>query len=218
MSRRSRVCCKCMSSGFCILTIWVSMHFSPLLLQSSLVSSLAAVIKSIRYYRRALCCTRKPSLAERYSWGLAGDLDRARSMLGCDFCDGGDAGLDGGEAGPSFSRAARALNELAVISGSNKIMSYLNAFVLDSSFFSLSFCTGGVPVRLLLPLSSPRESKLAPGPRPRRPLFVRGPSIPAGPREPVPVLLGLRAALRLPNLRRSSVLTRFELSGGGIWL
>jgi len=50
---------------------------------------------------------------------FSGDLDRSRSMLGCDFCVGGEAGFDGGDAGPSFSRAARALK----------------AFVLDSSFF-----------------------------------------------------------------------------------
>jgi hypothetical protein len=44
-----------------------------------------------------------------HSARLSGDLDRSRSILGCDFCVGGEAGLEGGDAGPSFSRAARAL-------------------------------------------------------------------------------------------------------------
>lgn len=51
-----------------------------------------------------------------YMWSLrhhsafSGDLDRSRSTLGCAFCAGGDAGFDGGDAGPSwFSSAASAL-------------------------------------------------------------------------------------------------------------
>lgn len=50
-----------------------------------------------------------------YSVALFGDLDRSRSMLGCDVCVGGDAGLDGGDPGPSFSRAARALVQVSIV-------------------------------------------------------------------------------------------------------
>lgn len=69
---------------------------------------------------------------------LSGDADRPCSMFGRDFVVGGEDVVDGGDVVESApSRAASALK----------------AFVLDSSFFSFSF-TGGVPVRLLLPLSS----------------------------------------------------------------
>lgn len=44
-----------------------------------------------------------------HSATFSGDLDRSRLMLGCDFCVGGEAGLDGGDPGTSFSRAASAL-------------------------------------------------------------------------------------------------------------
>jgi len=148
--------------------------------------------------RIVLCCTLLFA-GSIHSATLSGDLDRSRLILGCDFWVEGEAGFDGGDPGTSFSRAARALN----------------ALVLDSSFFSLSFPAGGVPVRLLALLSSPRLSS-PPGPRPRRPLLVRPPSRLGGPNDPVPVLLGLRA-FRVPSLRRSSVPTRLELSGGGIW-
>lgn len=39
---------------------------------------------------------------------FSGDLDRSRS-IGWAFCDGGDAGFDGGDPGASFSSAASAL-------------------------------------------------------------------------------------------------------------
>ena len=71
---------------------------------------------------------------------FSGDLDRSRSIFGCDFCVGGDAGLDGGDPGPSFPRAARALEGVSLDSPLfQKIQAHLKAFVLDSSFLSFSF-------------------------------------------------------------------------------
>jgi hypothetical protein len=40
---------------------------------------------------------------------FSGDLDRVRSIDGCAFWVGGEAGFEGGELGASFSRAASAL-------------------------------------------------------------------------------------------------------------
>jgi len=84
--------------------------------------------------RNEECCTRSNL---NHSLLFSGDADRS-SMFGRDFVVGGEDVADGGDVVESApSRAARALK----------------AFMLDSSFFSFSF-TGGVPVRLLFPLSS----------------------------------------------------------------
>ena len=79
---------------------------------------------------------------------------------------------------------------------------YLKALLLLSSFFAAA---GGVPVLLALALSSRRA-----GPRPFRPLFVRA-LRPDGPNVPDGVLV----RFLFPRLRRSSVATLLELSGGG---
>jgi len=150
--------------------------------------------------RNEECCTQS---GRDHSLLLLGDADRSCSMFGRDFIVGGEDAADGGDVAESApSRAASALN----------------AFTLDSSFFC-SF-TGGVPVRLLPALSSRWASRLPPGPKFLRPLFVRplrrlvGPKLPPGP----DVWLGFLAVL-LPSLRNSSVPTLLELwSGGGIWL
>jgi len=124
-----------------------------------------------------------------HSWLLSGDADRSCSMFGRDFVVGGEDVADGGDVVSAPSRAASALK----------------AFVLDSSFLSFSF-TGGVPVRLLFPLSSRWDSRLAEGPRVLRgPLFVRPLRRLVGPKEPGPAAwLGFLEA-RLPSRRKSSV-------------
>ncbi len=72
---------------------------------------------------------------------------------------------------------------------------------------------GGVPVRLLLPLSSPRaRSPLGPNPR----LELVRADIMLGPPSPV-LLLGFRV-LRAPSLLRSSVPTRLCIVSTGGWL
>lgn len=48
-----------------------------------------------------------------HSAAFSGDRDWARSIEGCAFWVGGEAGFDGGEVGPSFSRPASALTRVS---------------------------------------------------------------------------------------------------------
>lgn len=91
---------------------------------------------------------------------------------------------------------------------------YLNALREDTASFSSFFPAGGVPVRLLAPLSSPPRTRLPPGPRFLRPLLLREPNMLDGPKEAG--WLSVRDVLRR---RRSSLPTLLEAkSGGGAWL
>lgn len=92
---------------------------------------------------------------------------------------------------------------------------HLNAFIEDAASLSsfLSFPAGGVPVRLLAPLSSLPRTKLPPGPRFLRPLLLREPNMLEGPKDG-----GWLVLLVLLRRRRSSLPTLLDAkSGGGAW-
>jgi len=119
---------------------------------------------------------------------LPGDFDR--SMAGRDFVRGGDEGSEGGE--------------VAKLSRSSKLAKALKALTEDVGSLSSFLPAGGVPVRLLAPLSSPPRTRLPPGPKFLRPLLLREPNMLEGPKD-----MGwtVRAFLRR---RRSSVPTLLE--------
>jgi len=108
------------------------------------------------------------TVSERFVHSFAGEASGSCSTAGLDLVAGGEDPADGGDV---------------VDSAPSKAASALKALVLDSSFFSFSL-TGGVPVRLLLPLSSRFASKLPPGPKFLRPLPCRPLSRLGGPKAP----------------------------------
>ena len=138
---------------------------------------------------------------------------------------GGDDELDGGEvaSGSPASKAAKALvsqkvktklvipvlvwNYGGFLEGAS-CSPHLNAFVEDAASLSsfLSLPPGGVPVRLLAPLSSPPRTKLPPGPILLRPLLLlREPNMLEGPKD-----IGGLVFLVVFSRRRSSVPTLLD--------
>jgi hypothetical protein len=128
---------------------------------------------------------------------LGDDFDACRrSIASRVFAIGGEEGLDGGDVAKlsRSSRLARALQsgELAFLNlgdrcpwNKQSCNPHLKAFIEDAASLSsfLSFPAGGVPVRLLVPLSSPPRTRLPPGPRVFRLLLREPPNMLEGPKD-----------------------------------
>ena len=81
---------------------------------------------------------------------------------------------------------------------------YLNALIDEAASLSSFLPAGGVPVRLLAPLSSLPRTRLPPGPRLRR-LLLRDPSMLDGPND-----MGWLVFRAVRRRRRSSLPTLLD--------